>query len=662
MKQRMQPKNPEPKREKSNKYQGGSKQNNQPRPRLSISQQMNTNRGEAIRAGRRNMDSADKAVDRWKVFEKHNQHQANFIPLNEPDKLRITPIGGQDSGGSKNMIVVEYGDEAVVLDCGFDLSVDLPGINYAINDLTYLETIKHKIKGYIISHGHLDHIGGLPYTVPNYPAPIYGSHFTNAMVQKQFEGAVESGIEFEPETINMVMDNHERLVIGKSFTVELVRVTHAIPDSSVIVLDTPVGRIINTGDFRLDPEPLDQMPTDIARLTELGKEGVMLLMSESTATYREGRTPTEHTLQPSFHDLIQKAPGRIFVAIFSSNMNRVQMIINSAVAAGRKVAFDGRSMMAVAEMAIRLGNLKIPKGSVIPMREAPNVKDDQLVVICTGGQGEPNAALQRMSIGEHKHIKLKEGDTVVVSSTPIPGNEIRYEEIGNDLTDKGVKLFRHPTHNIDGSGPLHVSGHASRDEYQEMIEIVNPKYFMPIYGGPLTRKYNAELGYAVGVPKDNTIMANNGTVVEFDQDGRFKIAGEIPTGALLIDQTGAIVPGLVAKDRLLMSEEGMVVVILTVDKKTGRLLTSPDIITRGFIYIRDNAELMDGLRAELKRAAAQRFARVDIDRFKQELKDHITHYLYEHTKRNPILIPVVNIIGPNGKSNVKPKPAGDSAH
>lgn len=659
VKPRMQPKNPEERREKINKYQGGSKQNGQPQQRVQISS-MQTNRGEAIRAGRRNFETADKAVDRWNVFEKHNEHAVATIPRLQPEKLRIIPIGGQEDAGCKNMIVVEYGEEAIVMDCGFNLSVDLPGVNYSINALTYLESIKHKIKGYIISHGHLDHIGALPYTVPQYPAPIYGTHFTNAMVAKQFEGVQESGIDFEPELINMNMDNHERLKIGSAFTVELVRVTHAIPDSSVIVLDTPAGRLINTGDFRLDPEPLDHMPTDIKRLKELGKDGVLMLMSESTVTSREGRTPTEHTLQDSFHDVIQNAKGRIFVAIFSSNMNRVQMIINSAAAAGRKVAFDGRSMMAVAEIAIRLGNLKIPKGSVVPMREAPNIKDDQLVVVCTGGQGEPNAALQRMSIGEHKHIKLKEGDTVIVSSTPIPGNEIRYAQIGDDLTLRGVKLYRDPTHAVDGCGPLHVSGHASRDEYREMIEMTNPEFFMPIYGGPLSRKYHAELGVEAGLPDGNIIMANNGQIVEFDHDHKLTMEGDVPTGALLIDQTGAIVPGLVAKDRLLMSEEGMVVIMLTIDKKSGRLLTSPDIITRGFIYIRDNAELMDGLRAELKRAASQRFTRVDLDRFKQELKDHISHYLYEHTRRSPVLIPVVNVIGGNGQGTVRPKPQFDS--
>ncbi len=656
VKPRMQPKNPEPKREKAQKYQPKNKPNQGPRPQIS---QMQTNRGEAIRAGRRNFETADKAVDRWKLFEKHHEHKANYIPLNEPDKLRIVPLGGQAGIGEKNMIVLETASDALILDCGFDLSVDLPGVNFAIPATTYLESIKHKIRGYVISHGHMDHIGSLPYIVPKFPAPIYGSHFTNGMVQKQFEGAIESGIEFEPECVNMVMDNHERLAVGP-FTIELVRITHSIPDSSTIIIDTPYGRVINTGDFRLDPEPLDDKPSDVARLQELGKEGVLLLMSESSYSDALGRVPTEHTLQQSFNDIFQKTSGRIFVAIFSSNMNRVQMIINSANAAGRKVAFDGRSMMAVAEIAIRLGNLKIPKGSVIPMREAPNVKDDQLVVVCTGGQGEPNAALKRMSVGEHKHIKLKEGDSVIVSSTPIPGNEVSYQEIGYDLTDRGVKLFRHPTHEVDGCGPLHVSGHAKREELAEMIRMIQPKVFMPIYGGSLDRKYHAEIAIEQGIPKEQIVMAKNGDIVEITSEGKAAIAGEAPAGAVLVDQTGALVPGLVAKDRLLMSEEGMVVVILTIDKKSGRLLTSPDIITRGFIYIRDNTELMDGLRTELKRASAQRFARVDLDRFKQELKDHIGHYLYEHTKRSPVLIPVVNVIGGSGQGAPKPKPVADS--
>ena len=662
VKPRMQPKNPEEKREKVNKYQNNSKQNGQPQQRVQISQ-MTTNRGEAMRAGRRNFETADKAVDRWNVFEKHHEHTVSSVLPVANNRLRVTFLGGLEGIGEKNMMVLEYGDDAIIVDAGFDLSVDLPGVNYAIPATTYLETIKHKIRAYAITHGHMDHIAALPYVYEQYPAPIFcASHFCSEMVEKQFMSINEErGTDLQPERIVLNMDDHERYVLTPNFTIEFLRITHSIPDCSTLVIDTPIGRVVNTGDFRLDPEPLDHHPSDVTRLKQIGEENkTLLLMTDSTNARYAGRTPTEHTLQQSFHDIFAQARGRIFVAIFSTNMNRVQMIINSAVAAGRKVAFDGRGMMQVSEIAVRTGNLKIPKGSVVAMREVPNVKDDQVVVVCTGGQGEPNAALQRMSIGEHKHIKLKAEDTVVVSSSPIPGNEVRYQQIGNDLAEIGVHLYRQVTHDLDGCGPLHVSGHANQDELKEMVEMVKPKYLLPIHGGMLDRKYGGMAGIDAGLSKDNILLPKNGSMVEFDSNGAVYDAGEAPAGAVLVDQTGAVVPGLVAKDRLLMSEEGMVVVMLTIDKKSGRLLTSPDIITRGFIYIRDNAELMDGLRAELKRAASQRFTRVDLDRFKQELKDHISHYLYEHTRRSPVLIPVVNVIGSNGQGTARPRPVADS--
>jgi ribonuclease J len=312
------------------------------------------------------------------------------------------------------------------------------------------------------------------------------------------------------------------------------------------------------------------------------------------------------------------------------------------------VALDGRSMMSYAEIAVRQGILKIPKGTVLPMHEMPNIPDRQVLVICTGGQGEPRAALQRMAEGEHRHIKLKEGDTVVVSSTPIPGNEVRYQEIGNDLIRRGVTLFRHPTHEIDGVGPMHVSGHAARDEYREILHIVRPKYFIPIYAGALHRKYFKELAIEEGMPRNNVIDAQNGDQLLFDENS-WTLGGKAPYGSLLVDQTGSVVSNVVVKDRVLLSEEGLVAVILTVDKKTGNLLTSPDIISRGFIYMRDNEEIMNGLRLEVKRAVQQRFKRVDLDRFKAELKDHITHYLFEQTQRSPIVIPVVNVISGKGQ-------------
>jgi ribonuclease J len=609
-----------------------------------------SSRGEAIRAQRRNQEDAQRVANQYAPATANSTdpqpRRANVI-VDEQQKLRVTFLGGQEAIGEKNMQVIEWQNDAVILDCGNDLGIELPGINYTIADPTYLDSIKHKIRAYIISHGHLDHVGGLRHIVPKYPAPIYGSRFTIGVIEKTFEdAAAETGLDFKPQTVIMNMDNHERLKLGV-FTIELVRITHSVPESSSIVVDTPAGRVINTGDWRLDPEPLDEKPTDATRLAELGKEGVLLLMSDSCNTQLPGRTPTEHTLQQSFHDIIGRAEGRVFVAIFSSNMNRVQMIVNAAVAANRRVALDGRSMMSYAEIAVRQGILKIPKGTVTAMRDVVTLPDHQVLVVCTGGQGEPGAAMQRMATGEHKHIKLHAGDTVVVSSTPIPGNEVRYEEIGNELILKGVHLYRHPTYEVDGCGPLHVSGHARRDEYREILHIIKPKFFLPIYAGALHRKYYTEMAVEEGWPRQNVIQANNGDSFLFTAD-KWESAGQVPFGSLLVDQTGAIVNSVVVKDRVLLSEAGLVTVVLTIDKKTGALLTSPDIISRGFIYMRDNEELMNGLRQELRRAVSQRFKRIDLDRFKLEIKDHLTHYLFENTQRSPIVIPVVNIIGGKG--------------
>jgi len=630
-------------RRPNNNRPGGGKQGSNQAPQ-GIQANRNTSRGAALRAQKRSVQDANKLLDQYATAGESNRPRANKLEIDNQNKIKITFLGGQDGIGDKNMQVIEWQNDALVLDCGNSLGIDLPGVNYTIADPSYLETIRGKIRGYIISHGHLDHLGALKHIVPKFPAPIYGSRFTIGVVMKTFEDmSAEMGLDYEPKTVIMNMDTHERLKIG-AFTVELVRVTHSVPESSAIVIDTPGGRIMNTGDFRLDPEPLDHMPTDIARLKELGKEGVLALMSESTYTNVEGRQLTEHTLQQSFHDIIGQAEGRVFVAIFSSNMNRVQMIVNAAVATGRRVALDGRSMMNYAEIAVRQGILKIPKGTVLAMREMPNIPENKVLVICTGGQGEPNAALQRMAEGTHNHIQLKPQDTVIVSSTPIPGNEIRYQEIGNELVEKGVHLFRQPTHEIDGCGPLHVGGHARRDEHREMMQMIKPKFFVPVYAGAQNRRYHAEMAIEEGWKRDNVILASDGESLLFSPD-RWERGGQVPHGSLLIDQTGAIASTVVVKDRVLLSEEGLVAVVLTIDKKTGALLTSPDIISRGFIYMKDNEELMNAFRAELRRAVTQRFKRVDLDRFKAELKDYVTHFLYDQTQRSPIVIPVVNVIG-----------------
>lgn len=608
-------------------------------------------RGAAIRAQRRTQEDAHRIANQYLDASGMQQDQpkgrANFV--DDSPRLKVIGLGGMDGGGSKNTILVEYMNDAVIIDCGNDLGVDLPGINYGIADMTYLETIKHKLRGYIITHGHLDHIGALPHIVPRFPAPIYGSKFTIGRVEEIFQNfGLPMPEGFNLQTVMMNEDTHERLKVG-AFFVELVRVTHSIPGSCVVVLDTPVGRIINTGDFRLDPNPLDHERTDIERLTQLGDEGVLALLSESTTVERMGRTPSESTIEQSFIDILDQAPGRVFVGLFSTNMNRVQMIINAAVHHNKKVAMDGRSMVSTLEMAVRHGFVRVPKGTFVPIANVPMMKDQDVVVVCTGSQGEPSSALQRMSSGDHRHIKLKEQDTVILSSTPIPesGNDSLIGVMVDGLTRKGVHVFEHRNHELDGVGPLHVSGHASRDEFADMIKFTRPKFFVPIYGAYRSKQRHIEIAIEEGIPRKNTVNAENGEVIAFTPD-TMEIIGEVPHGTVLVDQTGAIVSNVVIKDRLMLAEEGLVAIVLTVDKKNGNLLTSPDIITRGFIYIRDSEDLMNTFRIELKRAVQQRFKRIDLDRFKAELKDHVTHFLFEKTGRSPIVIPVVNVIGGGG--------------
>ena len=616
----------------------------------------NVSRGAALRAQKQAVQDANRVASQYldassfaqnsddKPAKKPARGRANAI--DDSPRLKIIGLGGMDGGGSKNMIVIEYQNDALVIDCGNDLGVDLPGINYGIADTTYLDQIKNKIKGFVITHGHLDHIGGLPHILPKYNVPVYGSRFTIGRVEEIFENfGLPMPDGFELKTVIMNETNHERLKIGE-FYVELIRVTHSIPGSTSIVIDTPAGRIVDTGDFRFDPNPLDHEKTDMDRFKEIAKEGVTVLMSESTTTERPGRTPSESTIEQSFIDIMDAAPGRIFIGLFSTNMNRVQMLVNAAVHHGKKIAIDGRSMISTVEMAVRNGYMKIPKGTFIPIASAASLKDQNVVVVCTGSQGEPNSALVRMSTGDHKHISLKEQDTVILSSTPIPytGNDALIRDMVDELLKKGVHVFRHETHEVDNAGPLHVSGHGSQEEYREMIEMLKPKFFIPVYGDYTAKKYHIDLAVEAGVPRANSVNVDNGDIITIGKL-KMEVSGQVPHGTILVDQTGATVNTVVVKDRVLLAEEGMVTVVLTIDKKTGGLLTSPDIISRGFIYMKENEELMNDFRNELRRAVQQRFKRVDLDRFKAELKDYITHFLYERTQRSPIVIPVVNVIG-----------------
>ncbi len=650
--------------------------NNRPRPnnnrqrqgqnQSSTSGPLKSSRSRAIQASRRTQDDANKAVTNFNVVEgKLKNDTAGPV---KKDTLRVVFLGGMNGIGTHNLTVLEYNDDAIVIDCGMDLTLGaLPGVNFGVSDIDYLLKIKHKVKGYVFTHAHLDHVGAISQVLPKVPAKIYGSQFTCGFIQKNNEKEEFFHLkeqDFKLEFVTMNMDNHERLIVG-SFTIELLRATHSTPDSSMVVIDTPVGRIVHTGDFRLDPEPLDKRPTDMARLRELANDDkkVLILMEEGTYAQAPGRVPTESTLQMSFSEIFDKVDGRVFAASFSSNMNRVQMIVQEAAKHGRKVCINGRSMINYLEIAVRLGLVKIPQGAIVPVREALNLPDNQLCVITTGGQGEQNAGLTRMSTGEHREFKLKAGDTIVLSSTPVPGNEVSMEKLEDDLTRMGAKLYTARNHLVDGSGPLHVSGHARREELAEVIDLLKPKYFIPIYAGPRHRKYLAELAVQTGVPASNVFVIEDGETAEFSLDGSAKRGGKVHTGTILIDETGMEVPSLVVKDRLIMKQDGIVSVVLTIDKRSRRLISSPDIITRGFIYIKQNEDLMNGLRDHLRKMTAERYGRSTLDEFKYELKDFVTHYLYEHTQRSPIVIPVVNVIGGNNSDpKLKPKPAPDCEH
>lgn len=641
--------------QQTHSHQGQNKNNNH----KSKNSQRNNRRSAqaASRELRRNQDDAnrqagfdDMVTDADKAKLQIRQKKANELNAGTPE-LKIIPLGGQSGVGSKNLTIIEYGNDAIVMDIGFDLGLDLPGINYAIPDITYLESIKHKIRGYILTHGHLDHIGAAPYILPRVPAPVYGSKFTIGMIEKQMQDS-DQATDFMPETIDMNIDNHEKLKVGPFF-VEMIRVTHSIPDSTAVLIKTPAGNIVHTGDFRLDPEPLDHHPTDLDRLKQLGKEGVLLLLAESTNTENPGRTPTEHTLEQSFHDILHQASGRVLVSTFSSNINRFQMIMNAAVESGRQVALDGRSMISTVELAVKMGYIKIPRGTIIPMKEVANKNDGDIAILCTGSQGEPNSSLERMSTGDHNHITLKDSDTIVLSSNPIPGNEVAVTTNVDRLMRTGATVYRHSTHEIDCCGPLHVSGHANRDELVEMLKMAQPKYVMPNHGPYLHRQRYRELVEQAGMDKDQVALVDNGEVLAFSDKGKMRREGEVPAGSVLVDQTGALVPNLVIKDRLLMSNDGIIVTVLTVDKQTKRLLTNPDIISRGFIHMQENSELVEGLREHLREFSKHRLSRTDIKQFKQEVRDEVNSYLFEQTQRVAMIIPVVNVVAPAGKGGGK---------
>ena len=562
--------------------------------------------------------------------------------------LKVIPIGGVgEMGIGKNMTALEYDNDIIVVDMGFIFpGPEYPGINYITPDITYLEEHRDKIRGVVFTHGHLDHIGAFRHLIPKIPAPVYATKFTIGMLQKNME---ESDSGYEPEYHMLDPESHEIAQIGDSFQVEMIRVNHSIPDAAAVVIRTPVGNVLSSGDWRIEPNPVDEKAFDFGRISEIAsKEGFLLFMNESTNCESEG-TNTNHgeqDVQYSIGQIMDLNPnGRVIVSCFSSNLHRMQLIVEEAEKHGRKVAFAGYSMLQNLEVALRAGVVKLPKNVIMKMDDIIKLGDSQVTVVCTGSQGELNAVLNRMATGAHKHIKIKNSDMIVFSSSVIPGNEKYVVRTVDNLMREGSDVVQDRKTHLSGVGRLHLSGHGYYDDHVRLIEAVNPKYYLPNHGEFHMLVHNAELAErACGIPRHNIFVCDAGDVVEFYHDGSAKKTGRVPVGGVMYDDSGAIVSEVVLKDRIHMSQEGIFVVMLTIARGSGRLLTSPDIVSRGFIYLRDSEELMNLIRQYLKQKAARSFQgrKVDLDQLKKELREEITHILFDQTRRTPIVIPVIN--------------------
>lgn len=635
-----------------------------------------TRKGEVFRAQRRTSENVNLRASQHminipvnkSIYNGYGGRQFSLADARKQPKtkgpvLKVMPIGGLgEMGIGKNMMAIEYDDEIIVIDMGFLFpGADYPGINYITPDITYLEENKHKIRGHIFTHGHLDHIGSFRHFIHRIPATVYASKFTVGMLQRTMEEATSG---YEPNFNVLDPDSHERVQLGDNFSIELVRVNHSIPDATAVVIRTPLGVLVDTGDWRFEDEPVDGKRFDLERLTEIAtKEGILLLMNESTNCESEGtHSHGEFDIQRSMGQVMEKYPNsRLILSCFSSQIHRMQVILEEAKKHDRKVAFAGYSMIQNLEVALRAGTIKVPKDVVVKMEDIVKMPDGKVTIVCTGSQGEFNAVLNRMASGAHKHIKIKNSDVVVFSSNPIPGNEKYVVRTVDGLMREGSDVIQNGKTHLTGVGPLHLSGHGYYDDHVKLINALNPTYYMPIHGEFHMLVHNAELAEKeAAIPRDNIFVCDSGDVIEITPDGAKK-NGRIPVGGIMYDDSGAIVSEVVLKDRIHMATEGMFVVVLTVQRGSGRLMTSPDIISRGFIYLRDSEELMGTIRQYLKQKVARSFGgkKIDLDVIKKELKDEITHILYDQTRRTPIVIPVINEIG--GGSNGQTRDNRDNA-
>jgi len=620
-----------------------------------------TRKGEVLRAARRTSEnvnlqaglhnSTDTPVNKsiYNGFdgEQYSLSLAKKATASNQPSLKVIPVGGTQIG--RNTTALCYDDEIVVIDMGFEFpGDDYPGINYVVPDITWLEERKDQVKAVVFTHAHLDHIGAFHHMIPKIPAPVYATKFTIEMLKKNME---EDDTDYEPEYHVLNPENHDRVQIGKHFSLELVRVNHSIPDSACVVIRTPVGNVVSSGDWRFQEDPLDGRKFDMERLTEIAsKEGVHLLINESTNCEVDGSNDSkEAEVRMTFDQVMERYPNsRVIISTFSSQIHRLQLAIDEAAKHGRKVAVAGYSMINNVEIALRTGDLKVPPNTVMKLEDIIKLPDSRVTILCTGNQGELNAVLNRMASGAHRFIKIKNSDIIVLSSSRIPGNEGHVAMMEDNLIREGCDVISKNNNQSYGLGPVHMGGHGHRDDHVRFITALNPKFYFPNHGDFTFLEHNARLAETeCGIPRDNIFVCDAGDVVEFYHDGTARRGTRVRSGSVMYDDAGAIVSEVVLKDRIHMSTEGIFVVVLTVQRGTGRLLSSPDIISRGFIYLRDSEELIGSIRAYVKQKAARAYngRRLDMESFKRDLRDEITQILYDRTQRTPIVIPVVNEIG-----------------
>lgn len=547
-------------------------------------------------------------------------------------KLKIIPLGGLHEIG-KNITVFEYENEIIVVDCGLSFPEDdMLGIDLVIPDITYLEKNVDKIKGLIITHGHEDHIGAVPYLLKKINIPIYATRLTAGLIRNKLE---EHKL-LRSTKLNEVVQG-QTIELGKNFKVEFIRSSHSIPDSVMLAITTPAGTVLHTGDFKVDYTPIDGKIMDFGRIAELGKEGILALMSDSTNAERKGFTMSERSVGEVFDKLFLHCTKRIVVATFASNVHRVQQIVNAAVKYDRKIAVCGRSMINMIETARELGYIECPENIFIDIDMISNYPDERLVIITTGSQGEPMSALTRMAAGDHRKVKITPNDLVIISATPIPGNEKFVSKVIDDLMQIGAEVV------YSSLEAIHVSGHACQEEQKLILALAKPKYFIPVHGEYRQLIAHSETAQSMGVEKDNIIMMSNGRILEINEDGA-EFTSSVQSGRVLVDGLGVgDVGNIVLRDRQHLSQDGLIVIVLTMDASTGEVVAGPDVISRGFVYVKESENLMDDVKSVVRheiKKCEERGIR-DWATIKSAARENLRDYIFMKTKRNPMIIPII---------------------